>query len=76
MKEELVVYCNGLARCSVCTNIKDPRMIEFKTNIQNPTGLDSGGWKICKDPYFHTGQANPCPCERNPKTHKHYLMVC
>jgi hypothetical protein len=76
MKEELEVYSNGIVHCSVCTNIKDPRDIEIQTNLQNPTGLSSGGWKISKDTNFATGQTNPCPCEQKPKTHKHYLMVC
>jgi hypothetical protein len=75
MKDELEVYSNGLVHCSVCTNIKDPRNIEMQTNIKNPTGISSS-WKIDKEPNFHTGQTNPCPCENKPNTHKHYLMVC
>jgi hypothetical protein len=75
MEEELEVYNLGLIHCSVCTNIKDPKMIEIVTNMRCPTGISSG-WKIDKEPFFHTGQKNPCPCEHNPKTHKHYLMAC
>jgi hypothetical protein len=75
MKDELEVYSLGLVACSICTNIKDPREIEMVVNMRCPTGISSS-WKISKDPTFHTGQSNPCPCEKNPKTHKHYLLSC
>ena len=73
--EELDIYANGIVHCSVCTNIKDEKRIEQLVNQHNPTGL-SYGWHIDSAPKFATGQPNPCSCDRNPKTHKHYLMVC
>jgi len=74
MSEEMEVYANGLVHCSVCTNVKTRKRIEQMVNQKNPTGIQSK-WVISKDD-FRTGETNPCPCERNPKTHKHYLMEC
>ena len=73
--EELIVYGNGLVECSVCTNVTDEKRIVELVNMKNPTGL-SHGWIISKDPKFLSGESNPCPCNQNPKTHKHYLMMC
>jgi hypothetical protein len=75
LKEELDVYSLGIVRCSICTNIKDTEKIEMLVNMRCPTGISSS-WKISREPNFHTGQPNPCPCEEKPNTHKHYLMVC
>lgn len=75
MTEELIVYKNGLCYCSVCTNIQSRERIESLTNLKNPTGISSR-WVISKDETFRSGEPNPCPCETNPETHKHYLMEC
>jgi len=75
MKEELEVYNDGFVHCSICTNVKSRKRIEELVNLKNPTGIESR-WKISRDKTFRSGEANPCPCEKNPKTHKHYLMEC
>lgn len=75
MKEELMVYANGLVHCSVCTNIKSREKIEKLVNLKNPTGISSK-WSISDDKTFAGGESNPCPCEQKSNTHKHYLMVC
>ena len=74
MPEELEVYSNGLVHCSLCTNIKSKKRVEQMVNLKNPTGISSP-WRISKD-NFRSGESNPCPCERKPETHKHYLMEC
>lgn len=75
MTEELQIYANGIVHCSVCTNVKSRKRIEELTNLKNPTGISSR-WEISTDKTFCGGEPNPCPCERKPKTHKHYLMEC
>jgi len=74
-REELEIYCNGIVHCSICTNIKDLKRIEELVNLKNPTGIRSK-WEISKNKTFRTGEPNPCPCDKKPKTHMHYLMVC
>jgi len=74
-KEELIVYGLGIIHCSVCTNIKGRKKIEETVNRKSPTGISSR-WRISRDKNFATGETNPCPCNINPKTHKHYLMEC
>lgn len=75
MCEELEVYSKGIIYCSVCTNIKSIKRIEELVNLRNPTGISSK-WSLDKKGNFKTGETNPCVCERNPKTHKHYLLSC
>lgn len=74
MTQEIAVYANGIVHCSVCTNVRGKKKIEVLVNMKNPTGIYSR-WRISKDK-FRDGSSNPCPCEKNPKTHKHYLMEC
>ena len=71
----LTVYTSGPVCCSVCTDLKELDEIEVATNNENPTGIESQ-WKISKDETFKGGEPMPCPCNVNPETHKHYLMVC
>jgi len=75
VKEELEVYANGIVHCSICTNVEDRIRIEELVNQKNPTGIQSK-WKISEAKTFRSGDPNPCLCEKKPKTHKHYLMVC
>jgi len=73
-KLELEVYADGIVLCSVCTNAKTPKIVERLVNQKHPTGIQSP-WRISKDK-FKTGESNPCPCDKKPKTHLHYLMEC
>ncbi|KKN13141.1 hypothetical protein LCGC14_1009400 [marine sediment metagenome] len=71
----LTVYAKGMVCCSVCTDLNNLKEIEFATNVQNPTEIESK-WKISGEKTFKGGQSMPCPCHDNPETHKHYLLNC
>jgi len=72
--KDFEIYSNGLCNCSVCTNIHNIEQLTKLVNEENPTGI-RGKWELSTTK-FQTGEENPCPCEQNPKTHKHYLFVC
>ena len=75
-KSAVVIYTSGLVHCSVCVEKDLSREeIERQVNAMNPTGL-SHGWKVDDAPAFSEGSANPHPCEDEPATRLHYLMVC
>ena len=67
------IYSKGLCYCSVCSSLLKEETV-LRVNGENPTGLNHG-WEIAKED-FREGSLNPHPCERNPKTHKHYLFSC
>lgn len=71
--KDFEVYSNGLIHCSVCSSLSLEETVR-RTNLENPTGTSSK-WELHNEK-FRTGQPNPCPCNDNPETHKHYLMVC
>lgn len=72
--KEFSIYSVGFICMSLCTSIKDKVEIERRANEEHPTGVSSR-WEISKDK-FNTGEDNPCSCNDNPKTHKHYLLKC
>jgi hypothetical protein len=63
----------GILYCSVCSTLS-PEETTAKLNEEHPTGISSG-WKLAGES-FVSGEPNPCPCERHPETHKHYLFIC
>jgi len=67
------VYASGVCSMSVCAdNQLSVDEIEMLANIYCPTETESE-WEISKDK-FRDGKDNPCPCDQNPDTHKHYLL--
>ena len=68
------VYSYGPICASVCTSLSLAEATR-RLNQERPTGIESQ-WRKSKDKTFRTGQPNPCPCENNPSTHKHYLFNC
>ena len=66
-------YAVGFVHISVCSSL-DPLEVVQRVNEEHPTGLE-WGWKIDEN-NFASGEANPCPCNTDPETHRHYLMVC
>lgn len=73
MSKDFEAYSVGLMSASVCTSLP----LEDATNrlnAEHPTGISSK-WRKSDDD-FRSGQINPCPCEKHPKTHKHYLFNC
>ena len=71
--KEFDIYSKGICFSSVCSSLPLEET-EKLLNLENPTGIDSK-WKLSKE-NFRTGEDNPCVCERNPATHKHYLFEC
>jgi hypothetical protein len=72
-EKEFEAYGCGILYCSVCSSLPLEETIK-RVNIENPTNIDNQ-WQLAQEP-FRTGEANPHPCEKNPKTHQHYLFVC
>ena len=66
-------YSIGLGYASVCSSLSLAETTE-RLNLQHPTLISSPWTKA--DEKFKSGELNPCLCERNPSTHKHYLFVC
>ena len=74
--KEITVYAIGLCSASICaSNNATIEEITEKINQDHPTGLDHG-WEFAKGESFRQGNSNPCPCNINPDTHKHYLFHC
>jgi hypothetical protein len=72
--EEFTVYGYGLVYASVCTTLPAAQVAD-RMDATCPTGISSR-WQLSADERFASGQPNPCPCERNPATHTHYLLEC
>jgi len=70
--KDFIVYANGLVHCSVCSSLPEEDVV-LRVNIANPTGVTP--WRIVEEK-FKTGEPNPCPCDKYPDTHKHYLFTC
>ena len=71
---EFVAYKVGICNASICTSLPIEEALE-RLNEQHLTGIASQ-WVLSEDEHFATGQTNPCPCNENPDTHKHYLCGC
>jgi hypothetical protein len=72
MEKDFMVYLNGIVNCSVCSSLS-PKETLRRANLENPVGT-AGRWKFTPE-RFATGEPNPCPCDKLPGTHKHYLLV-
>ncbi len=68
-----VIYTEGLIHASVCTDRPQSEVIAFMANRVSGT---TGGWSLSEKETFSTGEPNPCPCDKKPETHKHYLFNC
>jgi hypothetical protein len=74
--EDVIIYSTGIVACSVCAdNSLSIKKITRIVNDMNPTYISSK-WKLSKDKTFKNGEPNPCVCEQNPDTRKHYLFNC
>lgn len=71
--ESFLIYSNGFCYCSACSSYSLEETAEMVNEV-NPTGLDHE-WRLADEP-FRDGKPNPCPCDRAPETHKHYLFSC
>lgn len=72
----VIIYSWGLVACSACAPKEmDIEEITKQVNALHPTGITSK-WKPSKDEKFSDGQTNPCSCDKQPTTRKHYLFNC
>ena len=72
--KDFEIYTVGVCHASICTSLPIGEAV-IRANGEHPAGTTTD-WKFSEDSNFASGQSNPCPCERNPETHKHYLLVC
>jgi len=73
--DPIYIYSLGIVAMSACVaNHITPEELVAYANKQYPTGISSD-WSISNEA-FKTGETNPCCCNKNPDTHKHYLLVC
>ena len=71
--EEFVVYAEGLLYASVCSSLPQEEVIQRMGHVTSGT---QAGWVFSDHSAFASGQPNPCPCDKKPETHKHYLFNC
>lgn len=69
----MMIYAEGFAYLSVCTDAPDAATVERLANTKHPTGLSSE-WKIAGES-FRTGEPNPHACEHEP-ARRHWLLSC
>ena len=69
--KHLVVYREGLFNTSVCSDLAQEEVVARMARRISGT---TNGWTLSTNDHFATGQPNPCPCDKNPETHTHYLF--
>lgn len=70
------IYAEGSCKMSVCVgNGAERGEIERLANVKRPTGIMSR-WTISAEPFFATGETNPCLNDRHPEDRIHYLLEC
>lgn len=62
----------GLCFATVCTPLLQAEVVARME--RRPCGT-TPGWRFSREP-FSDESLNPCPCDRDPETHRHYLFVC
>lgn len=72
--KDFEAYKVGVFCASICSNLAVEETAR-RLNEERPTGIDSR-WALSGDATFKSGEPNPCPCDRSPQTHKHYLFDC
>lgn len=76
MDQKIIPYSIGIITMSVCADKNvSIEEIEEHINLVHPTGINTR-WQLSKDKYFASGETNPCNCDQNPNTRKHYLLNC
>ena len=72
MMTDFYIYAKGICSASVCSSL--PKKEVKRRMARELTGV--GPWQLSKDKTFSSGKTNPCPCNKNPMTHAHYLFNC
>ena len=70
---EFVVYAEGICTASVCSLLP---MAEVQARMRSHSTGISSRWEWAEAEVFAGGRPNPCPCDRKPETHSHYLFHC
>ena len=70
--DDFKVYSMGLLYSSVCSSLGDVQTVQRMKSL--PSGT-TGGYSLAEEEVFATGEANPCPCNKRPETHQHYLFT-
>ncbi len=74
--KNIAVYALGFITCSVCAPAAMTRDdVTEAVNTEEPTGTHAR-WQISSEPAFADAAPNPGPCNREPGSHRHYLMEC
>jgi len=72
---DIKIYAEGLCHMSVCAAAELKRkQVERAVNAESPTGI-SHPWRITEK-FFIDGKSNPCPCNVDSKTRRHWLLTC
>jgi len=71
---DFVAYDIGTLYASVCSSLTPEETAE-RMNLANPNG-QLPPWRIATEVASRGGRPNPYPCPQDPRTHKHYLMIC
>ena len=69
--DDFVVYAEGLCYASVCSPLPQA---DVEARMAARLCGTQAGWALAEEP-FQTGEPNPCPCDKRPATHKHYLFT-
>ncbi len=72
MTDVFMVYAEGICSASVCSSL--PKREVNRRMRSRLTGVTP--WRPSRDKTFASGEPNPCLCDQNPETHKHYLFHC
>ena len=66
---DLTIISIKMLSIQVCTDYKNPKLIEGEANAQHPSGVRSP-WALSKQK-----EHKPCVCDED-KTRKHYILSC
>lgn len=69
---EFVIYSEGLFFASVCSSLSKE---EVESRMRVTLCGTRNGWNLSLQS-FKSGESNPCPCDKQPDTHQHYLFEC
>lgn len=71
--DEFIIYAMGICSASVCSSLP---MADVQARMRSlETGVESR-WEWAELENFRLGEPNPCPCNKKPDTHRHYLFHC
>ena len=69
---EFMVYSEGLLYAWVCSPLHHS---EVESRMASRPCGTRHGWTLSDHSELASGESNPCPCEDDPETRKHYLFT-